>query len=322
MFTQPNLAAKLKPGEDYDTKLQKLDLAQGFFLSPKLDGVRITVHPEKGALTRTLKEIPCRKLHQWFFDNREALAWFDGELTYGWHDDPAYSFQKTMSVFSTEDDGSNDWKYMIFNVFDQYHPTQTFISRISGYRDRIVDLLDGGLSSHAGLRIDDVPQEHVTSVHGIYQMEEFYLSKGYEGAMIRHQNSLYKCGRSTWKEQGLIAIKRFEDAEAEIIGFEELMHNENEATVDARGLQVRSSHQTNKVAGGTLGKLIVRGIKDTPFDSITFAVGSGFSKDQRQTIWNEGIEQYQGRLITFKYQPVGVKEKPRTPIFKGFRGDM
>ena len=54
--------------------------------------------------------------------------------------------------------------------------------------------------------------------------------------MARHRHGLYKLGRSTFIEQGLIKLKRFEDGEAEIIGFKEKMLNQNEATIDARGV--------------------------------------------------------------------------------------
>jgi len=40
-------------------------------------------------------------------------------------------------------------------------------------------------------------------------------------------------------DNGLMKLKQFSDSEAEIIGFEELHRNQNEATLDHRGLTKR-----------------------------------------------------------------------------------
>jgi len=51
-----------------------------------------------------------------------------------------------------------------------------------------------------------------------------------------------------------------------------------------------------------------------------FKVGSGFTDEQRNEVW-VNASKYIGATITFKYFPHGVKDKPRSPIFKGFRVD-
>ena len=53
--------------------------------------------------------------------------------------------------------------------------------------------------------------------------------------MVRTPDSPYKCGRSTEREAWLLKIKRFEDAEAVVLGTYEGMSNMNEAGVDAFG---------------------------------------------------------------------------------------
>jgi DNA ligase-1 len=144
--------------------------------------------------------------------------------------------------------------------------------------------------------------------------EEKCVQEGYEGAMIRTPDSPYKCGRSTEREGWLLKIKRFVDAEAEIIGFDELQHNENAATENAFGRTERKGGQAGLVAGGTLGALRVRDVKT----GVEFGVGSGFDAATRAEIWAHQAE-YLGKLIVYKCQPYGVKDKPRFPIFKGFR---
>jgi DNA ligase-1 len=143
--------------------------------------------------------------------------------------------------------------------------------------------------------------------------EEACLQQGFEGIMLRDIDGPYKYGRSTWKEQYLIKVKRFKDAEATVIGFEELEHNENEQTIGPLGLIERSDHKAGKVAGGTLGAIVVCG-----HNGIKFKIGSGFDAATRQRIWDNQSE-YLHRLVSYRYQPHGVKEAPRCPIFKGFR---
>lgn len=160
--------------------------------------------------------------------------------------------------------------------------------------------------SHAQL----VDGEHLESY------EECCTKHGYEGVMLRAPEGPYKQGRSTAKEGYLLKLKRFEDAEATIVGFEERMHNANEATKDERGYTKRSSHQENKVGTGTLGALIVRGV--TAFEGIEFNIGTGFDDEQRQDFW-ANREAMLGETVKFKFFEVGVKDAPRHPVFLGFR---
>jgi DNA ligase-1 len=47
-------------------------------------------------------------------------------------------------------------------------------------------------------------------------------------------------------------------------------------------------------------------------------IGSGFGAEQRQNMW-DARDILIGRLVTFKYQPHGMKDVPRLPIFVGLR---
>ena len=110
----------------------------------------------------------------------------------------------------------------------------------------------------------------------------------------------------------LLKLKRFEDAEAVVIGFEERMHNGNEATVSELGRTKRSSHKANKSGRGDLGALVCR----TP-EGIEFNIGTGFTDSDRQRIW-DSRDQFLGRNAKYKFFPVGVKEAPRHPVFLGW----
>lgn len=148
----------------------------------------------------------------------------------------------------------------------------------------------------------------------LLHLEEHYVSLGYEGVMLRHPDGLYKHGRSTAKEGWLLKLKRFEDGEARVVGFTELMHNANEAKLNELGHLERSSHKAGKVGKQTLGALTVKDLKT----GVEFEIGTGFTASQRQELWNVG-DNLLGRVVKYKSQPTGVKDKPRFPVFLGFR---
>ena len=140
------------------------------------------------------------------------------------------------------------------------------------------------------------------------------IDSGYEGLMIRRKDSKYKCGRSTEKQGILGKIKLFKDSEARIVGIEELMVNNNPVTEDEFGLAKRSSHKVNLVGSGTLGSLELEDI----YSGIRFSIGTGFTSAQREQLWVEK-NNLLSKIIKYKYQGEGMVEKPRFPVFLGFR---
>jgi DNA ligase-1 len=162
----------------------------------------------------------------------------------------------------------------------------------------------------------------VNNIDELAQLESVWLQQGFEGVMLRTMTSPYKNGRSTLREHYLLKLKQFKDSEAKVIGFEERLHNANEAEIDELGHTKRSKHQENMIPAGTLGKFIVVEIGDTPWKGKEFFVGTGegLTDELRQEIW-DNRDQYLNKIITYKYQPHGVKDLPRLPIWKGFRSE-
>jgi DNA ligase-1 len=115
------------------------------------------------------------------------------------------------------------------------------------------------------------------------------------------------------KEGILGKLKCFTDAEYEVVGFQERMHNGNEATVNALGHTERSSHKENKIGRGDLGALVCR-----TADGLEFNVGTGFDDQLRRWIW-DNRENLHGKLVKVKSFLIGVKDAPRFPVFLGFR---
>jgi DNA ligase-1 len=163
-------------------------------------------------------------------------------------------------------------------------------------------------------RIIPVPHTLMSDEKELLETEDFILKMGYEGLMLRDPVGLYKNGRSTVSEGGLLKLKRKLTSEAVVIGFEEQMHNANEAKTDNLGNTERSSHQANLIPMGTLGALIVRDI----ISGVEFNVGTGFTAEERAGIWKQR-ESLKGKIVSYEYLPIGVKDKPRHPVFLGWR---
>ena len=269
--------------------------------SPKLDGVRVIVK-DCIVYSRNFKRIPndwCQTLF-----GRKECEGFDGELIVGLVTADTV-FQSTTSGVMTGS-GKPD---VVFHVFDDTSVDDVFENR---YRQ-----LDKRISKKCkGIKVVPVPHKLITNIKDLMDFEERCVAQGYEGIMIRDPNGKYKHGRSTTKEGGLLKIKRFEDDEAVVIGVEELMTNNNEQELDNLGHKVRSSKKEGMVPAGKLGALIV---KHKTFGE--FKIGSGFTEDARIKLWRERDE-LKGRLAKFKYQPSGVKDKPRFPVFLGFRNKI
>jgi DNA ligase-1 len=158
-----------------------------------------------------------------------------------------------------------------------------------------------------------LPHKVIDIAKELIEYEEYYVENGYEGVMLRNPLGRYKHGRSTFREQILLKLKRFVDDEAEVIGFAPLERNQNPQVRSELGLATRSSAMGGKVADDLLGYLEVRHPTYGEFH-----IGSGFDVTTRQIIWHNQ-EKFLGRQVTFKFQLVGTKDKPRQPIFKAFR---
>lgn len=262
--------------------------------SPKLDGVRAIV---KGGvvLSRSLKPIP----NQWVQTLFCGMEHFDGELIVG----PPTS--KTCYTDTVSGVMRVSGKPIVrFYVFDNIeHPTTDYLHRVAkmtGERGLNWEFLNHRV-------IDDLPE--------LLAYEEECLEQGYEGLILRNPDGHYKFGRSTAKEGLLLKVKRFSDAEFEVVGFEERQHNGNEATISELGRTKRSSHKAGKTGRGDLGALIVRRA-----DGIEFNVGTGFDDDLRSHIWAHRAD-YLGRFAKVKYFAIGMKDAPRHPVFLGFRDE-
>lgn len=266
-------------------------------LSPKLDGIRCLII-DGVACGRSLKPLPNKYVQQLF--GRQEFNGLDGELIVG---SPVAKdvFQQTSSgVMSVEGEPA-----VIFHVFDDFIETGGFQRRLHTAQRRI----------RKKKHFQEVHHHVIQVADDLNRWEEGYLAMGYEGVMLRHPDGPYKHGRSTAKEGWLLKVKRFEDSEAQVLGATELMHNANEAKRNELGQLERSSRKAGKVGKQMLGALMVKDLKT----GVEFDIGTGFTEDQRKLLWAQDLV---GKVVKYKFQPTGVKEKPRFPVFLGFRDQV
>ena len=263
--------------------------------SPKLDGVRaIRFGPE--FYSRTLKTIPNRAVAEAFRHLSETINGFDGELICG---DPTATdvYRRTNSKLMRINGDADDVRFFVFD----------YISRPDlGFADR-----NAGLDDYFPLVVK-LDQRIISDAADLHEYESQVLKQGYEGVILRDPQRKYKYGRSTVREQGMLKVKNFTDAEATVIGFEELMHNANPAMLDERGYTKRSTHLEHKVPMDCLGALICE------VDGAKFRIGTGFTQAERHEIWRHQ-DQYRGQNAKFKYFSTGMKDLPRHPVFLGWR---
>lgn len=291
------------------------DLTFPLFASPKLDGVR-AVKSSECLLSRSLKPIPNKHVQALYDGLPDCL---DGELIAG---DPCAkdAYRKTVSMVMSDDapvEGLTFW------VFDLQHDN-AFIERYARLKAAFARLENVG-----SIRL--VPQVVVNSLDALLRLEDEWVGRGYEGVILRKPKSPYKHGRSTLKEGYLLKLKRFQDGEAEVIGVTELMHNGNEAKTNALGHTERSHKKAGMVPTGTMGTLVARDCTT----EVVFEIGTGFTAAERGEYFPscpkqigltedkrpiyEAPDKVQGGLAKYKHFPSGAKDKPRHPVFLGWR---
>ena len=241
------------------------DLRFPVLMSQKLDGVRATVQGGQ-LLSRTLKPIPNRFVQAAFAGLPDG---YDGELIAG---DPTApdAYRRTVSIVMSDDKPIGDVQ---FHLFDQYG-LQPFHIRIKAVQYAVEHL--------SAMPLAYVEHVEIANAEDLQHALEFMVANGAEGVMTRDPQGRYKEGRSTAKDQILIKHKLFEDAEFEIIGTYELMHNGNEATTNALGRTERSTAKAGKTGRGTLGGF---NLHDPSGRFTDFECGTGFDDAQRADFW-------------------------------------
>lgn len=286
----------------YDGTLRHDD----YLLSPKFDGIRCIIRNGQ-PVSRSLKTIP--NVHVQEILSHPELEGMDGELIVGRPNDPDVYRNTNSGVMKKA--GEPDFKFFVFDIVPE-DLRMPFSERFQKLKERFKSVTDTFECLHL------VVQVPIDSETILEEEETYWTNLGYEGVMIRRASSLYKFGRATPKAGELLKVKRFETAEAVIIGFEPLMKNENEATTNALGHTERSSHQSGKVAQDMLGNLLV--VEHGVDNPVPFSIGSGFTMAEREQLWADRGN-LKGKIVSYQHFPVGRLNLPRFPTWRGLRDE-
>jgi len=265
---------------------------------PKLDGIRCLV-VDGIPKTRTLKDIPNKYIRSVL--TSLGIDGFDGELIIGKPTSETVYRDTNSAVMSH--DKMEPFRYY---VFDKWDAPGVFVERqitlalaMRGLPNNIIWL--------KGYRVNNEQE--------LLAKEEEFLEQGYEGLIIRCMLGKYKQGRTTLKENNTFKLKRFVDSEAMVMDMIEEMENTNEKKTNELGRGQRSTERSGMVGKNTMGALVVRDLTT----GVVFQIGSGFTQEERQWYWDNSRLQVKQTIVKYKSFAIGVKDKPRHPIYLGMR---
>jgi DNA ligase-1 len=279
---------------------EKLDFP--VLATPKIDGIR-ALKINGNIVSRSLKKIPNIAVRSLLEELLPDGA--DGELFV------KPNFQKTVSAVMSVNTDITDLN-LTFYWFDWLYPNKNtpYYARIHAMQNYAMVHFD---NNNLPIKIILLIPEQINNVDQLVTYEKCVLNKGYEGVVIRAPEGEYKYGRSTIREGLMIKLKRFEDFEATIIDTEEMMHNFNEETIDNFNRIKRSSAKDNKVNSGILGAIVAK-IEQ----GVIFKIGTGFTSQQRQYMWQER-DNLIGKIVKYKTAGYSNDGIPKCAVFLGIR---
>lgn len=319
MSFKPLLAAAVEAHELHKIRFPVL-------ASPKIDGIRVLII-NGVAVTRSLKPVRNKYIQKQL--GRPEYEGLDGEIVVGSLLSPKLFRETSSGVMSAE--GEPDYCYLVFDMLPNIGasaldaafigeiPYNDFHARLRRVVSKYGEWSPGNaiISSLVGnASVVGLKHVEINNQEELMDYEQLCVALGFEGIMIRNPDGKYKFGRSTLNEGTLLKMKRFTDAEAIIIGFQERMHNSNEPTIDKLGYMKRTTHKENMIGRNDLGSLIVKDV----ITGTQFQIGSGFDDAERKEIW-ENTWKYLGRLVKYRYMGYGDYGAPRFPTFEGIRDE-
>lgn len=185
-------------------------------------------------------------------------------------------FEEIFSITSRTQNIHPDHKRIQYHIFDVVNSDPQY--------ERTIEIENlRGISPWLAVS----PYYMCNSLDDILQAYDKIISDGYEGIIVRYIANHYERKRSTW----LMKFKPKKEDDYVIVGVQE--------EIDKEGLEK-----------GSLGSLVC-----ASGDGNTFNVGTGFTKEQRQILW-EIRYTLPGRIAKVKYQHItSGRVVPRFPVF-------
>lgn len=287
------LCAKLQDCPDV------LDGTEEYELTDKLDGMRCTAFKENGNVRLTSRQGKawegCLEIEQAIKDLPRDNFVFDGELTIKYFNDyPSDQVYKlTSKIVSTKNPNKTGIALNVFDVMS-IEEWNTDNSKIQKDRRKELDELMSYNESDALTNLEPLYVGTDPSMISYY-MKNYVEPHNYEGLVIKLTNSVYEHKRTkSW-----IKCKQMESFDLTITGYFEGKGN----------------------FSGTLGGFDVAiTLPDGKY--VTASVGSGFSLEERNTIW-QNPDSYIGKNIEVQgfeltQNQTNTDWSIRFPVFKGF----
>lgn len=280
-------------------------------IQKKWDGMKLIIDTRDGDLKflgRSMKPIKNQwvvetltaAMQDFLFVSDGAGVVLEGELQAGG------LFENCDGLLSASYREFTDLKY---HVFDEVHDTSL------DYHDRY-ETARVSVNLIANDIFTLVPNVNVTSLEDLLAIHAVNdADPALDGTIVRQPDMAYKAGKRTVNEGYVVKFKSFLDDEAEIIGFEELMHNDNEGYKNPLGRTERSTAKDGLRGGDTLGAFVCRFKNGKEFKIGSF---KGMSRAYGKELW-DNRESLIGKLVKFKYMRLTKYDVPLHPVFLGFR---
>jgi len=290
---------------------------------PKIDGVRALSINSK-LVARSGKPFK-NKLNTTFFSNT-LFDGFDGEMVLGLITGDHICNATTSALSTIEGAIATRWclfDYVIEGETDELRYIQRYTNLL-----QIVEHIYKEFPEQ-GSRIWVIPFELAHSVEQVNEIEQRLVLEGYEGAILRDQDGLYKYGRGTAKEANYLRLKRFVDSEIVVTAVIQGQTNNNEKTKTPNGYAERATHAENMVPNGMVGTIIGKATADIIHnDKLLIKEGEEIEVAPGKMSHNERLHYFEyqdaiiGKLVKFQFFPVGIKDKLRFPTFQCFRDEI
>lgn len=264
-------------------------------VSFKVDGYRCQLRDGR-AYARSGKLHPCKAVQEWA---KQFSLPLDGELIV-----PGKAFNEAGGLLRRAD-YSGPFEFLVFDLVQDGLKAQEryqFLQHAQVYWPSNTKLLT---------------QWWTESKEGLLSLENLALQYDFEGLVLREPGALYKHGRGTLKDQIMLKLKRFKTAEAKVWAVEPRKFNSNPAQLTPLGYTERSTEASGMLETNVLGKLHCIGLNG-PFAGAKFSIGNfdGLTdQDKIQLLAEPPLN----RVLTYKYFPEGVLNRPRHPVFLGWR---